>query len=236
MGLGGALILTALMMQLLVRSDCDAIRPYANALSANERALVALHAPLLPKCTRLTEALKQRSEADEMVIANAIAEYAMKLNGRLKRELAEVIALALLDAARRNGIDPFLLAAVVARESSFRPEARSPSGAIGLAQLMPQTATMLGVVDPYDIAQNLDGAARYIGMLMQLWHDRDDLIEMALASYRLGPKLIQLRLGIPNVANITSYLSDILDHYNALHSLVAWETQQRYGANESEGR
>lgn len=235
MGLGGALILLALMTQMLLRSNCNATRPYADALSANERILIALCAPLLPKCTSLTEALKWQLKANEEAIVNAVAEYAMMLNRRLERGLAEKIARCLLDAAKRNDLDPCLLAAIVARESSFHPEARSSSGAIGLAQLMPQTVSMLGVANPHDVAQNLDGAARYIAMLMSRWRGRDDFVEMALASYRLGPRIIELRCGIPDVAGIALYLNDVLSHYSTLRSMIA-DADQRYGSGEGEGR
>lgn len=235
MGLDGALILLSLMMQTLLRSNCDVTRPYADALSANERVLIALCAPLLPKRASLTEAFKWQLKADEETIVSTIAEYAMVLNRRLERGLAEKIARSLLDAAKRNNLDPCLLAAVVARESSFRPEACSSSGAVGLAQLMPQTAFMLGVVNPYDFAQNLDGAARYIAMLMLRWQDRDDFVEMALASYRLGPRIIELRCGIPDVAGIALYLNDILSHYNTLRSMIA-SAGRRCSGGKGEGR
>ncbi|MCS7252936.1 MAG: lytic transglycosylase domain-containing protein [Armatimonadota bacterium] len=236
MGLGGALILSAIMMRLLLQNPCEPILPYVNALGACERLLMALCAPLLPKRTSLTEALKQQFEFDEEAVAHAVTEYAMRLNRQLKRSLAEEIASALVDAAMRNGVDACLLAAVVARESSFRCDARSPSGAVGLAQLMPQTAAALGVVDPHDIAQNLDGAARYLATLMRRWCGRDDAVEMALASYRLGPRLIELRLGIPDVAGVASYLDDVLNHYIKLRSLVRREKESNCSSDAEEGR
>ena len=72
-------------------------------------------------------------------------------------------------AARRHGLDPALVVAVVSVESAFRPGAVSPKGAQGLMQLMPRTAESLGVEDAFDPAQNLDGGTRHLGQLLTLY-------------------------------------------------------------------
>jgi soluble lytic murein transglycosylase-like protein len=86
-------------------------------------------------------------------------------------------------AAKRRGIAPSLLAAVVRAESNFDPRAVSSAGALGLAQLMPRTAVELGVRDPFDPEQNLDAAARYLAEQL----DRFDDTPRALAAYHAGP-------------------------------------------------
>jgi soluble lytic murein transglycosylase len=70
------------------------------------------------------------------------------------------------EAARRHNIDSSLLWSVVKTESGFDPKAVSSKGAIGLGQLMPTTAKDMGVKDPYDPVQNLDGSAKYLSQLM----------------------------------------------------------------------
>lgn len=225
-GFGCGIAICLMAIWTLLWGDFKFMRPYSEALKANERLFAALRAPMLPTCTMLTDAIKAKAEGgDEIAVERAIAEYAMRLNGKLNRSMAEKIAHALCEAAMRNGLDACLLAAVVALESSFNPEARSPSGAMGLAQLMPQTASMLGVSDPYDIAQNLNGAACYIAMLLNRWRNQNNAFEMALASYRLGPRVIELRLGIPDVMGIASYLKDVLHHYNELRELTVKAAQ-----------
>jgi soluble lytic murein transglycosylase-like protein len=93
------------------------------------------------------------------------------------------------DAARRAGIDAEILSALIWVESRFNPEARSPDGAVGLAQLMPATAAALGV-DPADPAQNVAGAARYLREQLDLFHD----VRLALEAYTRGPDALRAAL------------------------------------------
>jgi len=92
---------------------------------------------------------------------------------------------AIRSAATKAGIDPDLLTSLVWVESSFQPDAVSPAGAVGLAQLMPGTAKGLGV-DPTNPAQNLDGAARMLhGLIEQFGR-----VDLALAAYNVGPNAL----------------------------------------------
>ena len=107
--------------------------------------------------------------------------------------------------AQRYGIDPDLFVRQIQAESSFRPDAVSPAGAIGLGQLMPSTAKELGV-DPNDPVQNLEGAARY--MRQQL--DRFGDPALALAAYNAGPDRVVKANGIPNIKETQNYVAKIL--------------------------
>jgi soluble lytic murein transglycosylase-like protein len=112
-------------------------------------------------------------------------------------------------AARNNGLDGRLLAALVWTESSFRPDVVSHAGAIGLAQLMPATAAWLGV-DPWDPPQNLHGGARYL--MMQ--YDRFGSVELALAAYNAGPtRVANAGPGIPNITETQLYVIKVLERY-----------------------
>ena len=94
-------------------------------------------------------------------------------------------------AASVNGLPPGLLRAVVQVESGGNPRAQSGAGAMGLMQLMPETAASLGVTDAYDPVQNLYGGARYLKGLINRYGD----LRLALAAYNAGPGTLA-RLGV----------------------------------------
>lgn len=109
-------------------------------------------------------------------------------------------------AGSRYGVDPVLLAAMARTESSFQPGAVSPAGAQGLMQLMPGTARGLGVADPFDPAQAVDGAAR----LMRDLIDRFGRVDHALAGYNAGPGAVLRYDGVPPYAETQGYVAKIL--------------------------
>lgn len=97
-----------------------------------------------------------------------------------------------------------LFQAMIEAESSYDSTAVSPMGAYGLGQLMPQTARSLGV-DPRDISQNLDGAARYLLAQLSAFQD----IDLALAAYNAGPQRVAEYSGVPPFAETHNYIARI---------------------------
>jgi soluble lytic murein transglycosylase-like protein len=120
---------------------------------------------------------------------------------------------ALIDqAASRNGLDPALLHGLIEQESGFDASATSSAGASGLTQLMPGTASSLGVADPLNPAESIEGGARYLGQLMsQFGGDTQD----ALAAYNAGPGAVEQYGGVPPYAETQSYVSKVLGYAEA---------------------
>jgi len=110
-------------------------------------------------------------------------------------------------AARREGLRPELLRAVISRESAWRPCALSSKGAQGLMQLMPETAGMLGVDDPFDPEQNVDGGARFLGYLLGRYNGN---LALALAAYNAGPTAVDEAGGVPRIPETMDYVSWII--------------------------
>jgi soluble lytic murein transglycosylase-like protein len=110
-------------------------------------------------------------------------------------------------AAARNGVDPAILHGLIEQESGFNPSATSSAGAAGLTQLMPGTASSLGVANPLDPAESIEGGARYLGQLMgQFGGNAED----ALAAYNAGPGAVQQYGGVPPYSETQSYVAKVL--------------------------
>lgn len=109
-------------------------------------------------------------------------------------------------AAQQHGLDPVLFEELVRQESGFDPRAKSHAGAMGLAQLMPGTAQSLGVTDPYDPKQNLDGGARYLAQMLRQFGDES----LALAAYNAGPGNVKKHGGIPPFSETQNYVRSIM--------------------------
>ena len=125
----------------------------------------------------------------------------------LRTSLQEKIEHCINKAAAMYRLSPRLLHAVIKAESNFQVTAVSAAGAQGLMQLMPGTASDLGVEDPFDIEQNIDGGARYLRKMLDKFNGNSRL---ALAAYNAGPgKVIQHR-GIPPYRETQQYVERVL--------------------------
>jgi soluble lytic murein transglycosylase-like protein len=114
-----------------------------------------------------------------------------------------------------NRLHPELLYSVIAAESNFNPKARSSKGAIGLMQLMPETAAELQV-NPHDPAQNVQGGAQYLRFLLNKYAGSTDQLVRAIAAYNAGPAAVDRYNGIPPYAETQNFVSRVLKRFAAL--------------------
>jgi len=110
-------------------------------------------------------------------------------------------------AAREHGVDPGILKALLAKESGWKRNARSPAGALGIAQFMPETARGLGI-NPLNPKQAIFGAAKYLAGKIKHYGD----VKLALAAYNAGDGAVQKYGGIPPFDETQRYVRDIMAH------------------------
>ena len=155
----------------------------------------------------------------EEEIAAFMPVYAAKIiqiNSRVTQVDANNIANAILTSAHKHNLDPRLLFALIQIESRFNKNAVSTAGAQGLGQLMPATARALGVGNPFDIAANVDGAARYIAQQLKAF---DNDLTKALAAYNAGPNRVRQANGVPNIRETRNYVELVWREYSRLAGL-----------------
>lgn len=115
----------------------------------------------------------------------------------------------ILSAARKFGVDSELVKAVATAESNLNQAARSVVGAIGVMQLMPETAEGLGV-NPYDEKQNIEGGAHYLRQMLDKFNGN---LQNAIAAYNAGPGAVQKYGGVPPYNETQNYVGRVLDFY-----------------------
>jgi hypothetical protein len=107
-------------------------------------------------------------------------------------------------------IDPYLIAALVQQESNFNAGAMSGDSAMGLTQMIPGTAEMMGVNDPHNAHQSLDGGVRYLKLMLKRF--KGDVV-LALAAYNAGPGNVEKYNGVPPFAETRDYVKRIMSRY-----------------------
>lgn len=112
----------------------------------------------------------------------------------------------------RYNMDTDLIRAVIKAESDFNSNARSRRGAMGLMQLMPETARLHNVADAYDPTDNIEGGVRHLKMLLERY--QGDL-QLSLAAYNAGSGAVEKHGGIPPFAETKEYVRRVLRHYDS---------------------
>jgi soluble lytic murein transglycosylase len=118
--------------------------------------------------------------------------------------------------SRQHDLSPALLRAIIKAESNFDPAAVSRAGAVGLMQLMPETAVKLDVRDPYDPDENIGGGARYLRYLLDRFNGN---LPLALAAYNAGERRVEQYQTLPPIKETRRYVFKVLRYYRAfIHS------------------
>ncbi len=119
----------------------------------------------------------------------------------------------LKETAKKFGLDYRLLFAIAKVESNFNHASKSNKGAIGIMQLMPQTAKRFGVSNPYNIKQNIYGAAKYLKYLLKIFNNN---IILATAAYNAGENKVLKYKGIPPYRETRLYVNKVISLYKDL--------------------
>lgn len=113
-------------------------------------------------------------------------------------------------AAKKNGVDPKLAQAIARAESDYSPNVVSSAGAVGVMQLMPETAASLGVRDIQDPRQNIDGGVQYLKQMLTTFNGD---VSMAVAAYNAGPQAVKNYNGVPPYSETQAYVQKVLSYY-----------------------
>lgn len=141
---------------------------------------------------------------------NANIYSAQAETGAEKISTREQIKNIVFRAAKKHGVDEKLVNALIKQESGFNPNARSKVGAMGLMQLMPATAKGLGVTNPMDPEQNVDGGVKYLKSMLNKYNGN---VILALAAYNAGPGAVDKYDGVPPYKETQNYVKSILANY-----------------------
>jgi soluble lytic murein transglycosylase-like protein len=181
-------------------ADGDRVRLYFAAGASGE-------ANFLEVAADAVVSVEQLPDPPKAVVAKTVVPAATLAAEPTPAEMREMLA----HAGEAHNIDADLLASVVRAESGGQVRAVSRAGAQGLMQLMPATASDLGVQDSFKADQNIAGGTAYLDWLLVRYHDS---VALALAAYNAGPAAVDRYHGIPPFAETHAYVARVIREFN----------------------
>lgn len=182
--------------------DLSRIEAVQQRIAAIEKKVGMRHPQLSQKS--FEDTLKTEIEK----IGTPAEPSSLKKNSSIEAPSTEYNAV-IQSAAKKYNVDPRLISAVAETESDFSQAARSSAGAIGVMQLMPDTAAALGV-NPYDAKENIDGGAHYLRQMLDTFGGD---VKKAIAAYNAGPQAVKDYGGVPPYSETIGYVDKVLDLY-----------------------
>lgn len=165
-----------------------------------------------------------RSGGQTFAVVNAVtgASTGIRTTRPVLSRRAQQFEPLILEYSAQHQVRADLVRAVIQAESAFNPLARSHKGAMGLMQLMPATATELGVTDAYDPEQNIRGGVTYLKALLRKYSDNE---ELALAAYNAGPAAVKKYGAVPPYRETRNYVARIKSQANVVSARAAVQRQ-----------
>ncbi len=165
-------------------------------------------AQVLNRINEIEAKFNVSDKKDDKVFAGLLKKEVQAQNTDLKAESEQTsdIKTILQQTAQKYGVDPTLVDNLAKVESAYRADAVSSAGAIGVMQLMPETAQELGVNNPYDPRENIEGGVKYLKNLLVKYNNT----EQAVAAYNAGMGAVDKYGGVPPYAETREYVAKVL--------------------------
>lgn len=144
---------------------------------------------------------KSENKSEKQLVTN--------LSNYTREKLEKIVE----EKSKLYGVDAKLIKEVIKEESNWNVYATSPKGAMGIMQLMPSTALLMGVSNPYNPEENIDGGIRYMKYLLERFNGN---LNLALAAYNAGPNLVESLGRIPNITETQQYVARISMRYKGI--------------------